>query len=129
MRVLIVDDFPDTAETAGELLRNAGHDCRSALCGAEALLAVEEFAPDIAILDIALPDISGYELLGALCRRLAQCPPYLVAMTASVEAFHHACDAGFDHCILKPAGRRELLRAIALAENKHARSPRPDRAT
>ncbi|HEY6180368.1 MAG TPA: response regulator [Kofleriaceae bacterium] len=129
MRVLIVDDFPDTAETAGELLRNAGHDCQCAMCGAEALLAVEDFVPDIAILDIALPDISGYELLGALCRRLAQRPPYLVAMTASVEAFLHARDAGFDHCILKPAGRLELLRAIALAEKKHARSSLADRST
>jgi len=118
MRVLIVDDFPDTAETAGELLRNAGHDCRSALCGAEALVAIEEFVPDVAILDIALPDITGYELLGALCLRFAQRPPYLVAMTASTEAFLHAHDAGFDHCILKPAGRVELLRAIELARKK-----------
>jgi CheY-like chemotaxis protein len=118
MRVLIVDDFPDTAETAGELLTNAGHDCRSAMCGAEALLAIEEFAPDVAILDIALPDTTGYELRGALCLRFAQCPPYLVAMTASTEAFLHAHDAGFDHCILKPAGRVELLRAIELAQKK-----------
>ena len=118
MRVLIVDDFPDTAETAGELLSNAGHDCRCALCGAEALVAIEEFAPDIAILDIALPDITGFELRGALCLRLAQHPPYLVAMTASNEAFLHAHDAGFDHCILKPAGRVELLRIVELAKKK-----------
>ena len=52
-----------------------------------------------------------------------------VAMTASVEAFLHARDAGFDHCILKPAGRLELLRAIALAEKKHARSSLADRST
>ena len=122
MRVLIVDDYPDTAEIAGELLTNAGHDCRSALCGAEALDAIEEFAPDIAILDIALPDITGFELLGALCVRLAQHPPYLIAMTASPEAFLAAQGAGFDHCILKPAGQRELLRAIELAQRKQGKS-------
>ncbi len=74
MRVLIVDDYPDTVDAVGELLRRAGHDCRSATCGAEALAVADAFKPQIAILDIGLPDIDGYKLLSALRNRLVKSP-------------------------------------------------------
>lgn len=115
MRVLIVDDYPDTAEAAGALLTTAGHECRSATCGADALAVAEAFGPELAILDIGLPDLNGYELVGALREQLAKRPPYFVAMTGWSHAVKQAREAGFDHFLLKPAGREQLLHAVELA--------------
>jgi two-component system CheB/CheR fusion protein len=66
MRVLIVDDYPGTAETAGKLLKAAGHECLSATSSAKALALADEFEPEVAIVDISLPDIDGYALIVAL---------------------------------------------------------------
>jgi hypothetical protein len=63
MHVLIVDDYPDTAETACQLLESAGHECRAVTCGADALAAVDAFRPDLAIIDIDLPDMDGRALI------------------------------------------------------------------
>jgi len=123
MRVLIVDDYPDTAETACELLRRAGHDCRSAACGTEALVVADAFKPELAILDIGLPDIDGYELRGALQSRLANCHPYFVALSGRTHALNAALAVGFDSCLLKPVGLVQLLRVIRLALFENRGSP------
>jgi CheY-like chemotaxis protein len=122
MRVLIVDDYPDTAETTGELLASDGHEYRTAASGAEALAAVDAFDPELAILDIGLPDIDGYALLDALRSRMATRPPYTVAMTGWRDALSRAPAAGFDECLLKPARRDQLLHAVRLALSRRAAS-------
>ena len=118
MRVLIVDDYPDTAEATGVLLESAGHECRTATSGAEALAAADAFNPELAILDIGLPDIDGYALLDVLRSRFSPRPPYIVAVTGWTHAFERAVDAGFDECLLKPAGREQLMRAVRLAQRR-----------
>jgi DNA-binding response OmpR family regulator len=123
MRVLIVDDYPDTAETACELLRNAGNDCRSATCGAEALGVADAFKPELAILDIGLPDLDGYALRMALQSRLADCQPYFVALSGRTHALHAALAVGFDACLLKPVGLAQLLRVVRLAQFEIQGSP------
>lgn len=123
MRVLIVDDYPDTAETACELLRSAGHDCRSATCGVKALAVADAFKPELAILDIGLPDIDGYALRGTLQSRLANCPPYFVALSGRTHALHAALAIGFDACLLKPVGLVQLLRIVRLAQFEIHGSP------
>ena len=123
MRVLIVDDYPDTAETACELLRRAGHDCRSATCGVKALAVAAAFTPELAILDIGLPDIDGYALRGALQSRLANCHPYFVALSGRAHALNAALAVGFDTCLLKPVGLGQLLRVVRLAQFKSRGSP------
>lgn len=123
MRVLIVDDYPDTAETVGELLRRAGHDCRSATCGAEALAVADAFKPELAILDIGLPDLDGYALRGALQSRLATCHPYFVALSGRTHALSAALVVGFDACLLKPVGLAQLLRVVRLAQFENRGSP------
>ena len=122
MHVLIVDDYPDTAETACQLLESAGHECRAVTCGADALAAVDAFRPDLAIIDIDLPDMDGCALLGALRSRFPTHPPYLVALTGSKHALERAVEAGFDECLLKPAGREQLLRVAQLAQRRRATS-------
>ena len=123
MRVLIVDDYPDTAETACELLRSAGHDCQSATCGAKGLAVADAFKPELAILDIGLPDIDGYALRGALQSRLADCQPYFVALSGRTHALNAALAVGFDACLLKPVGLAQLLRVVRLAQFESRGSP------
>ncbi|MBA3463178.1 MAG: response regulator [Deltaproteobacteria bacterium] len=80
-RVLIVDDYPDAVEVTEMLLTLRGCTCRIAMTGTEALAVAEEFTPDVAILDIGLPDISGFEVARELRQRNPGRPLYLAAVT------------------------------------------------
>lgn len=135
MRILIVDDFPDTAEIASELLTRQGHECRTAMSGTDALATVELWIPALAILDIGLPDLDGYQLAAALRTRLAARAPYLVAMSGWVHGKDRARQAGFAHYLLKPASRQQLLRTVELAQGsavggreRQLEAPRDERA-
>jgi CheY-like chemotaxis protein len=68
MRILIVDDHPDTADVMQMLLRAAGHDVRAAYRGEDALEVSRSFVPELALVDLQLPDISGF----IVARRLKQ---------------------------------------------------------
>ncbi len=61
-RVLVVDDNRDAADSLGMLLEFSGHEVRIAYSGGQALTTGEEYRPDIAILDIGMPDMDGYEV-------------------------------------------------------------------
>lgn len=102
-RVVVADDYPETAKITCMLLTYLGHDCRAATSSAEALALIAANVPDLAILDIGMPDISGYEL----ARRLRDdhgTAIYLVAMTGwgQPEDQARAIEAGFDRFLLKP---------------------------
>ncbi|CAN5732627.1 hypothetical protein BH11MYX1_BH11MYX1_14510 [soil metagenome] len=112
-RILVVDDHEDTAEMACTLLRGLGHDCLAATSGEQGLRVASEFRPDVALLDIGLPDFSGYELARRL-RATETEPLFLAAITGWSEALDArlALEAGFDRHVIKPATRaviRELL--------------------
>ncbi|HEY0481158.1 MAG TPA: response regulator [Kofleriaceae bacterium] len=117
-RVLVVDDYPDSAETTCTLLAMLGHECRFAVCGKDALIEAATFEPDIAILDIGLPDLSGFELAAALRAQLAGKPLYLAAVTGwgQPEDRARAFAAGFDEHFLKPADRRTLTAILEHAD-------------
>jgi len=118
MRVLIVDDNADITEVTSVLLDLMGHDCRAATCAADALVVAEAFEPELAILDLGLPDLSGYDLLGQLRSRLAPRAPYATALTGWPGARSKALTAGFDHWLLKPATREQLCTVIELAQRR-----------
>jgi DNA-binding response OmpR family regulator len=117
-RVLVVDDYPDAAETTCILLSLLGHDCRFATCAEDALIEAGRFEPDVAILDIGLPDLSGFDLARELRQRFAGKPLYLAALTGwgQPEDRVKAFAAGFDHHVLKPADQQKLQAIIELAE-------------
>jgi CheY-like chemotaxis protein len=119
-RVLIVDDHPDAAELACMLLSALGHECRAATSGAEGLSTAAEFTPDIAIVDIGLPDISGYEVANALRASYGE-SIYLAAITGwgQPEDLVRARTAGFDLHVLKPADASKLRGVLAAAERAH----------
>lgn len=112
-RILVVDDHVDTAETACTLLRAMGHECASATTGEDGMRVASEFAPDVAFLDIGLPDLSGYEMARRL-RSTQTSPLFLAAITGWADALdaRRAIEAGFDRHVIKPATGaiiRELL--------------------
>jgi CheY-like chemotaxis protein len=112
LRVLVVDDHHDCGDSSADLLRLLGHEVRLARSCAEAETAVGSFAPDVAILDIGLPDGDGYglatKLVGVLARR-----PLLVALTGFGNLDDRSRAAGFDHHLLKPADPPALAALLA----------------
>jgi DNA-binding response OmpR family regulator len=116
-RVLVVDDYPDAAEAACMLFTRLGHCCRQACRGTDALHATEAFHPDVVLLDIGLPDLSGYEVARALRQRHGRAI-YLAALTGwgQPEDRARAIGAGFDQHILKPASVSILREVITAAE-------------
>ena len=114
-RVLVVDDNDDAAQAIAALLELEGHRVRTAASAREALVVMAEFGPDVAFLDIGLPDLNGYELARAIRAdpRLAQ--TRLVALTGYGRGPDQelAVQAGFDKHLVKPAELEALLEAIA----------------
>lgn len=127
-RVLVVDDYPDSAETTCALLSLLGHECRFATCGKDALIEAARFDPDIAILDIGLPDLSGFELARQLRMQSIGRSLFLAAVTGwgQPEDRAKAFAAGFDHHVLKPADRQKLSMIIELAD-RESRAATSDR--
>jgi PAS domain S-box-containing protein len=105
LRVLIADDSTDIADTVALLLEDLGHETRVAYDGEQALALATEWTPDVALLDLGMPKINGYEL----CRRIRQLPGgprmTLIAQTGwgQEEQRRRTTEAGFDHHVVKPA--------------------------
>jgi signal transduction histidine kinase len=115
LRVLLVDDNIDAADTGSALLELMGHQVRVAHTGAAALEALRQQRPDVAILDIGLPDMDGYALARAMRQQLAGAPLRLVALTGygQKEDVERAYAANFDLHLTKPAALADLQRATA----------------
>jgi PAS domain S-box-containing protein len=103
-RVLIVEDDPDSADSLRLLLRLRGHDVRLARDGHAALAAARSEPPDVVLLDIALPDMDGYEVARRLRADPALSHLRLVALSgyARAEDLRRAPGAGFDDYLVKP---------------------------
>jgi PAS domain S-box-containing protein len=112
--ILIVDDNQDAADSLAMMLRLEGHDVRVANDGPQALALVQEMQPAVVVLDIGLPNMSGYEV----ARRLKSMPlktnVRLIALTGygQDDDLRAAFDAGFEQHLTKPVDPAELLRAI-----------------
>lgn len=114
LRVLVVDDLRDATEIMCVLLESLGHDARGAVNAADALQIAETLDPQVAILDIGLPDLSGYALARELRRRAGTKRIHIAAITGwgtSADRVH-ALAAGFDQHFLKPADERTLQQIL-----------------
>jgi signal transduction histidine kinase len=124
-RILVVDDNRDSAHSLATLLRLFGNEVQAAHDGASALAAAERFRPEVAILDIGLPGMDGYEL----ARRLRQLPGLgslrLAALTGygSEEDRRRSRDAGFDDHLVKPVEMESLQAFLAEPERPAPVSP------
>jgi len=116
-RILVVDDQADAATVLARLLRRRGHDVRIAADGAGAIAAAIEYQPEVAILDIGLPGMDGYEI----ARRLRALPgieqAVLIALTGygQDDDIRQAREAGFDHHLVKPTDLDAIERLLAQA--------------
>lgn len=114
MRILVVDDNEDAAQSLGLLLRAMGHEVRIAHDGTGALAQLDGFTPDLALLDIGMPGMDGYELAG----RLRANPSLPRLVIAAVTGWGETRDrmraepGGFDHMFRKPIGAGDLARVL-----------------
>ncbi len=117
LRVLVIEDWSDTADSYAVLLRLWGHEVRIARDGASALKAAPGFLPDVVLLDLGLPELDGCEV----ARRLRQLPGLEAALLVAVTGHGREADrrrareAGIDLYLLKPADPDELRRVLASA--------------
>jgi signal transduction histidine kinase/CheY-like chemotaxis protein len=104
VRVLVVDDNEDAADLLAEVLRARGHQVRVAFDGPTALAAVEEEPPSIALLDLGLPVMDGFELARRLRERLGPAAPSMVAVTGYGQEPDRRASAaaGFEAHLVKP---------------------------
>jgi two-component system CheB/CheR fusion protein len=110
-RVLVVDDSSDHADTLRILLSEAGHTARTARSGTEALEVAAEFRPEVAILDIGMPEMDGCELARQL-KALAdseQCRLIALSGYGQADVRQRALDAGFEEYLVKPIEARKIL--------------------
>jgi len=110
-RILIVDDDINAADALASLLQSTGRgDARVAYTGETALALALDFVPTVLLVDLELPDMSGYEV----ARHLSQHPQLqnlrLIALTASSEhpGRELAREAGIERYLIKPVGSQEL---------------------
>jgi CheY-like chemotaxis protein len=126
-RILVVDDNKSIAILVGKLLATAGHDVRSATSGADALACLDEFKPDLVMLDLAMPVMDGYELAGRIRQRAGFETVPIVAVTGydRPEDIERTRQAGIDKRLIKPVGYDELTSTVTTLL-VGARSPRVD---
>ena len=128
LRVLVVDDNVDAAESLATLLRLEGHRVRTAYDGPAALRAAREECPEVVLLDIGLPGMDGYQVARSLRQEPGRENVMLVALTGygQQEDRRRAQEVGFDKHLVKPV-TLEVLRAIlhpsGFPTNGDARQP------
>lgn len=112
-RVLVVDDNEDAADSLATLLDVMGYEVRTAYDGPEAITVADEFRPAVALLDIGLPRLSGYDIARHV-RASRGSDVLLVAITGwgQEDDRRKAREAGFDHHFTKPADFELLLDLI-----------------
>jgi two-component system, OmpR family, KDP operon response regulator KdpE len=113
-RVLVIDDEPQILRALRINLSVRGYEVRTAATGTEALRMAADFKPEVVVLDLGLPDMSGIEVLAGLRGWLSA--PVLV-LSARTDAFDKvaALDAGADDYVTKPFGMDEFLARLRAA--------------
>jgi two-component system OmpR family response regulator len=129
LRVLCVDDFHDSADTLGALLRIYGCEVKVCYDGPTALALAPVFRPDVCVIDLTMPGMDGDELAA----RLRDCgltpAPRLVAVTAmgDEDARRRTTAAGFDFHLLKPVDPDQLANIVTDVVIMQGWTPQPVR--
>lgn len=118
-RILVADDFPQSAETLARLLRQEGNEVEVAQDGIEAVESAARFLPDVVVLDIAMPKLDGYEA----ARKIREQPwgkhMVLIALTGwgQQEDRRRTQEAGFDAHLTKPVNCEAIMDLLASLPN------------
>jgi two-component system, chemotaxis family, CheB/CheR fusion protein len=116
--VLLIEDNPDTRRTLAELLSLQGHQVQAVPDGHEALQLLRTTQFDVALIDIGLPGMNGFEIAKAIRHELYQQEVFLIALTGYGQPADRAAsaDAGFNKHLTKPVAPHELQRLIHQAK-------------
>jgi CheY-like chemotaxis protein len=120
--VLVVDDEPDTAHTTADILRLLGFRTRAAVTPLDAVRAAAADPPDVVLMDLHRPDVSGFDLARHL-RWMAPWRPLLVALTGMPGSEARARAEGFDMYVPKPADPNQLAALLRRAFRDGADGP------
>lgn len=104
LRVLVVDDDSDTVDSTAQVLQLIGHQVETALNGAQAVASVLTFRPDVAMLDLAMPTMDGFQTARQIQSLVIPRQPVLIAVSGygDIRTKRQAAEAGFDLHLLKP---------------------------
>ena len=114
LRILVIEDEPDLALTLCYNLQNAGYEVATEPTGREGLIKAESFHPNLVLLDLMLPDTSGFEVCRALKTNEMTCSAPVVMLTARGEEVDRVrgFEVGAEDYVLKPFSVKELLLRI-----------------
>jgi two-component system CheB/CheR fusion protein len=114
LKVLLVEDDADAAQSLALLLQLNGHRVQLASCGASAVALAEADPPQVVLLDLGLPDINGYEVARRLRARGASQRPLIIAVTGYAEQPERlqSYEAGIDLHLVKPVQFGELEQVL-----------------
>ena len=123
LRIVIADDDRDHVITLAALLADEGHEVRELYRGSEVTRMVRDFDPDVALIDISMPGMNGYDAAREIRQEFGKKRPLLIAITGWKQSSDRilAKLAGFDHHMPKPFDPKALLELISpLAEGSGA---------
>jgi CheY-like chemotaxis protein len=116
LRTLVVDDNLDAAQSLARVLQRLySHEVRIANDGPEAIALAQEFRPEVILLDIGLPGMSGYEVAERLRSQQEQAETFILALTGwgQEEDRRRSESAGIDHHLVKPVDPNVLIKLLA----------------
>ncbi len=104
LRIAVIDDNEDLVESMLSVLQHLGHEAEGATSGADGVRLMEETRPDVALIDVSMPGMNGFDVAAQVRRRVWGHATVLIALTGwgRVEDRELCRDAGFDHVALKP---------------------------
>jgi PAS domain S-box-containing protein len=113
-RILVVDDYHDSANSLSMLLKLSGAEVRTAYDGKTALEAIKNYQPSVVLLDIGMPQMDGYEVARRAREECVDRKLTLIAMTGWGEhdSIHRSKDAGIDHHLVKPVDYDALIELL-----------------
>jgi len=125
LKVLVVDDSVDSAESMAIILEMSGHSVRKAHNGPDALRAASEYRPDVVLMDIGMPGMSGHEVAQKLRETPAMREVVLIAMTGYGRQVdrEQSRAAGFDHHLVKPLDFDKLNEVLIASTASRRRAP------
>jgi DNA-binding response OmpR family regulator len=110
--ILYVEDNQDTAEAVKIILTHAGFDTETACCGKDCLRRTTEKSFDLFLLDIMLPDMSGWDIFEELKRKTKAKFAFLSAIPVSEERMKELKKTGISDYITKPFEKQDLIRRV-----------------
>lgn len=115
LRVMVVDDNRDAADLIAEFLHMCGHETLPIYGGAEAIQAADVFQPDVMLLDLGMPEITGFDVVSTLRRVPRFKHTRMIALTAWGDARtrERTQVIGFDHHMVKPASLDDILNVVS----------------